>query len=275
VNSGLSRISLPETTGEEGFKLNGIQCHVWKMTNNLQSSLAQIKSLPQGSFCLDDHQSSVIAAAPPLLIESRSGTGKTNVLFQHAISHTSDTDMPVCFVTVSSRLTKELKTRFEEVSIVEGTSLPQVVFYSFRNIVQDLLLTIGDKVRNVLMMCTFHDYIGSRKAHSSLAVDITLMENEIGGVILGSLLAALQKAPLTLEQYMAEKRSNIGNSKQDDLERRRDVYKEFIQYQRWKAENKSFDISDIILDILDKDLGVYFESGKFLLSAIGSLWYLP
>ena len=183
--------------------------------------------------------------------------------------------MPVCFVTVSSRLSKELKTRFEEVSIVEGTSLPQVVFYSFRNIVQDLLLTIGDKVRNVLMMCTFHDYIGSRKAHSSLAVDITLMENEIGGVILGSLLAALQKAPLTLEQYMAEKRSNIGNSKQDDLERRRDVYKEFIQYQRWKAETKSFDISDIILDILDKNLCVYFESGKFLLSAIGSLWYLP
>jgi hypothetical protein len=183
--------------------------------------------------------------------------------------------MPVCFVTVSSRLSKELKTRFEEVLVVEGASLPQIVFYSFRNIVQDLLLTIGDKVRNVMMMCTFHDYVGSRKAHSSTTVDITLTENEIGGVILGSLLAALQKAPLTLEQYMAEKRSNIGKIKQDDLKRRHDVYKEFMQYQRWKAENQRFDISDIILDILDKDLGVYFDSGTFLLPALDSLWCIP
>ena len=275
VNSGLSCISLPETTVEKGFKLNGIQCLVWTMTNNLQSSLTQIKALPQGSFCLDDNQSSVITAAPPLLIESRSGTGKTNVLFQHAISHAAGTTMPVCFVTVSSRLSKELKTRFEEVLVVEGASLPQIVFYSFRNIVQDLLLTIGDKVRNVMMMCTFHDYVGSRKAHSSTTVDITLTENEIGGVILGSLLAALQKAPLTLEQYMAEKRSNIGKIKQDDLKRRHDVYKEFMQYQRWKAENQRFDISDIILDILDKDLGVYFDSGKFLLPTLDSLWCIP
>ena len=74
---------------------------------------------------------------------------------------------------------------------------------------------------------------------------------------------------------MAEKRSNIGKIKQDDLKRRHDVYKEFMQYQRWKAENQRFDISDIILDILDKDLGVYFDSGKFLLPTLDSLWCIP
>ncbi|KAL7547115.1 hypothetical protein ACHAWF_010426 [Thalassiosira exigua] len=56
----------------------------WPLTNPLQNAImsASIESLPQGNLVLDPHQEEIAISKPPLLIESRSGTGKTNVLFQ-------------------------------------------------------------------------------------------------------------------------------------------------------------------------------------------------
>jgi hypothetical protein len=56
----------------------------WPVTNPLQNAImsGSIESLPQGRLVLDPHQEEIAISKPPLLIESRSGTGKTNVLFQ-------------------------------------------------------------------------------------------------------------------------------------------------------------------------------------------------
>jgi len=86
------------------------------------------------------------------------------------------------------------------------------------------------------------------------------MENEIGGVILGSLAAARQKHPLSLAQYMDEKRSNIDGSSKEGQGQRLAVYEEYLRYRSWKIENNLFDINDIVLKILQADLGAFFES---------------
>lgn len=55
----------------------------WLVTNELQAAVldTDLPELPEGLFLLDPDQEAIIAQAPPLLLESRSGTGKTNCLF--------------------------------------------------------------------------------------------------------------------------------------------------------------------------------------------------
>ena len=55
----------------------------WLLTNELQDAIHDetISELPEGLFKLDPEQQRIVQRNPPLLIESRSGTGKTNVLF--------------------------------------------------------------------------------------------------------------------------------------------------------------------------------------------------
>ena len=79
--------------------------------------------LLQGYFDLDPAQTLIAADTPPLLIESGSGTGKTNVLFKHAVDYAyqvrDDQDKSICFVTVSHRLSQELKKRYDEIGVIE------------------------------------------------------------------------------------------------------------------------------------------------------------
>lgn len=81
-------------------------------------------SIRQGYFDLDPAQSKICAHAPPLLIESGSGTGKTNVLFKHAVEYAyrvryDQHPKSICFVTVSPKLEKELKKRYENGEAIE------------------------------------------------------------------------------------------------------------------------------------------------------------
>lgn len=259
INQSLTEISHPQ----ESRNLNDVPNLVWQMTNSIQSCFAEIKSLPEWMFCLDNDQCCILEAVPPLIIESRSGTGKTNVLFQHAISHAVTEKQQVCFITVSSRLAKELKKRFDEVSVVVASDVPTVVFYTFQNFIIDLLNTMrSTRIKMTTKICSFRDYIGSRKSHVALAVDTTLIENEIGGVILGSLQAAIQKTPLTLDQYMNEKRSNINHLHNEGMEQKRAVYRQYSLYNQWKRQNDFIDFNDIVLNALNDTGVVFFDSGK-------------
>ena len=77
-----------------------------------------------------------------------------------------------------------------------------------------------------------------------------LVENEIGGVINGSLNAAKKKRPLNEAEYLEEIRSNIPNKNDEGIAKRKVVYGEFVQYGQWKKENARFDLGDIVLELL-------------------------
>lgn len=81
-------------------------------------------------------------------------------------------------------------------------------------------------------------------------MDPSLVESEIGGVLLGSLAAALKKAPLTRDEYLEEIRSNVSNDSEEGMTTRHAVYAEFEKYQRWKEENQSYDVNDIVLRLI-------------------------
>jgi len=55
----------------------------WLVTNELQKAVVDmgVSELPDGLFELDPDQQRILLCTPPLLLESRSGTGKTNCLF--------------------------------------------------------------------------------------------------------------------------------------------------------------------------------------------------
>lgn len=82
-------------------------------------------------------------------------------------------------------------------------------------------------------------------------MDPGLVESEIGGVILGSLAAAMKKGPLSREEYLAEIRSNVPNDSQEAVEERNAVYDEYERYHSWKLENQSYDTNDIVLRLID------------------------
>jgi superfamily I DNA/RNA helicase len=77
----------------------------------------------------------------------------------------------------------------------------------------------------------------------------SLVENEIGGVIEGSLSAALKKKPLDEEQYLEEKRSNIPINTEEGRDKRKLVYQDYSRYARWKIENNKYDLGDIVLEL--------------------------
>ena len=55
----------------------------WSVTNELQHAILDdiVEHLPTGQFVLDPEQEQTVSRPLPLLVESRSGTGKTNCLF--------------------------------------------------------------------------------------------------------------------------------------------------------------------------------------------------
>lgn len=130
---------------------------------------------------------------PPLLLESGSGTGKTNVLFKHAVDYAYEVRnhveaKTICFVTVSPRLRNELSKRYCAIEEMERISLPHVSFFSLQKILEDLVLCVRSSIK-MAEVCSFREFVHARIEHSALPVDISEAENEISGVILGSIVS--------------------------------------------------------------------------------------
>ena len=153
----------------------------WSIKNDVQNSICDglVEDLPQGCFELDEKQQ-IIASEKnlPLMIESRSGTGKTNVLFQHLKNSNHKT---VCFVTVSKRLCAELERRYKEVEAVGRVILPPCQFFTLNIMLNTLSTMTGQPIAT----CTFEQYVFSRSSRVALTIDLALLQNEIGGVISG------------------------------------------------------------------------------------------
>ena len=193
------------------------------------------------------------------MIESRSGTGKTNVLFQHAVSHArvfeadSSFIKPILFVTVSPRLKKDLTQRFEEIKTVEDVNLPQIMFLSLNELLSGLLDVANMKDVSLWEGSAFLDYVNTRKSHSRLAVEPSLVENEIGGVIVGSLRAAQAGRALTRAEYLSDKRSNVDNKTDQGCQLRERVYDEYQLFAKWKrGQGKA--ARSLVAKILTNDL---------------------
>jgi hypothetical protein len=66
-------------------------------------------------------------------------------------------------------------------------SLPDVRFFSLRELL-DGLLTMIESDKSMKSICTFRHFVNSRSSYVDLPVDVSEAENEISGVILGSLV---------------------------------------------------------------------------------------
>jgi hypothetical protein len=184
------------------------------------------------------------------------------VLLQHAAFYDRLSDLrPALFVTVSPRLKNELETKYEELTPIHGVGLPKTKFYAFRGFVQLLLTHLQVNDYDDQTICTFRGYTNSRRSHESLKVEASLVENEIGGVIMGSLIAAVQTKPLNRDQYLSDKRSNIPNTNDESLRQRELVFDEYMRYKNWKTCEKKYDIHDAVLRILMEKPQQIFSSG--------------
>jgi hypothetical protein len=244
---------------------------VWKVTEATQQAVIAGDSLPLEGVQLDPFQVAVAEKAPPLLIESRSGTGKTLILVQHAAYFSTQDDEdesqpPACFVTVSPRLCTQLERKYRELSRLENLRLPNVMFYSFDDLLERLLQCRNIRQFWSLRRCSYLAFERSRASHEKLPVDSRVAESEIGGVITGSLKSANEKRPLSREEYYAELRSNVSR---DDVELRKVIYDCFEMYQRWKTSTDKYDTSDVVLKLLQEN----WEDWKQLFEA-GTIWPL-
>jgi hypothetical protein len=224
----------------------------WPVTDSIQKAILSNTALPDGIVQLDPYQERVARSPPPLLIESRSGTGKTLVLLQHVAYHSSRTDEgPACFLTVSPRLCRQLKQKYDEMQALENQTLPPVHFYAFHSFLDQLLsyARISDFTQS--SKCRFEAFDQSRTSHKQLNVDPTLVENEIGGVIMGSLEAADLCRPMSRESYLSTKRSNVENKSQSGLGTRSEIYDIYEKYHDWKKRNDRYDINDAVLRLLE------------------------
>ena len=97
-------------------------------------------------------------------------------------------------------------------------------------------------------------YVYNRRSHEKIPVEFSLIANEIGGCIKGSLRAALEKRPLNKEEYLAEKMSNISNVTEEGLKKRWLVYTDYLQYEDWKEKNNKYDVADVIFQLLNSKI---------------------
>ena len=246
----------------------------WELDNPIQRAIEndEIDQLPEGCFQLDEEQQAIVSLRPPILLESRSGTGKTNVLFQHAVNTSKELSetvksKPLAFITVSKLLVKNLKKMFNDNKQTNKAAIKSCDFMSLSELL-DILgnhLSLEMKVDDTV---TFREFLLQKKSHSVLpkGIDLALIENEIGGVISGSLQSAEQRRALSWEQYRHHKRSNVTHKGSTGTATRRQIYDHYESYLCWKVNNKRFDVNDIILEILrriGKERGELF-SGIYL-----------
>mmetsp|Transcript_20346 Transcript_20346/g.58415 ORF Transcript_20346/g.58415 Transcript_20346/m.58415 type:complete len:2357 (+) Transcript_20346:2738-9808(+) len=256
VQSDLSGIIYVDTNSADSEEGGSMELQPrWSLSNALQKAIGDkiIDKLPQGCFLLDPEQQAIVDSSPPLLLESRSGTGKTNVLFSHIIKASRDLvcshepAMPLCFITVSKLLRTQLEQLYKEVKGIDDIALQSCVFLSLTELLDGLAERVGLLKFSASEATSLNEYIISRRSHAKIPVDETLLENEIGGVIMGSLDSAQKGRPLTWEEYKENIRSNISLY---EVEVRRNVYDEYCSYQGWKSQNGLTDLNDIVLAIL-------------------------
>lgn len=188
---------------------------------------------------------------------------RRQVLLQHAAFYSRVTDpRPALFITVSPRLRNELEQKYEELTPIHGAGLPKTKFFSFRDFIVELLSHYNIPDFEERDKCTFQGYIVSRRSHEKLVIEPHLLENEIGGVIMGSVVAAQQGEALSREQYGIDKRSNIANKTEEGRRQRDDVFDEYKRYSDWKNTGRKYDIHDAVLRLLTEDRQQLFASGK-------------
>jgi hypothetical protein len=146
--------------------------------------------------------------------------------------------------------------------------LPPTCFFSLTDLLAGLLARSDTSGINVDQMCTFVTYCNARTSHARLPVENSLIENEIGGVIMGSLTAAVKRGGLCREEYLAEKRSNVSNATDEGLQTRSQIFDIYEQYKGWKEVNGKHDINDVVLVLLNKNLGELFQSGACVASCL-------
>jgi hypothetical protein len=191
VKRGLTGLShyVPREGGMTKLPNEQPQC-LWVMTNTTQAALTH-RELPRGSIQLDPEQETLVRLSkPPMIIESRSGTGKTLVLLQHAAFHHDKEDVrPTLFVTVSPRLRNELVQQFQAMNEVENFGLTTPNFYTFVGLLDALLIYKRISEFDGKSRCTFLSFFRSKSSHSKSEIEPQLIESEIGGVILVRFLA--------------------------------------------------------------------------------------
>ena len=199
---------------------------------------------------------------------------------QHAVAYAQNGSIDdnegkcICFVTVSPRLRRELHGRYNNIERLEKVALPTIKFYSLRELLGDLLsftkLGIDESES-----CTFIEYVNiqEKKSHASIAVDtketesksscifydctykcltLSLFLDETGGVILGSLDAAISGRALTREEYVVSVRSYIEKDTDAGKQKRHEIYDWYEKYARWKQLNGRFDINDIVIKLINE-----------------------
>jgi hypothetical protein len=180
VKRDLSAIVPRHTNDNITTRSTEVDFHRWLVTNEVQDAVINdaIEVLPEGLFALDEQQDRIISLKPPLLLESRSGTGKTNVLFQHAVSYarglvgeTPHAFRPICFVTVSPKLRQELQRRYNEVKEISQIELPPILFLSFRDFLGELLRLNRITNMTVSSACTYLEYVHSKRSHEKLSIE--------------------------------------------------------------------------------------------------------
>ena len=146
-----------------------------------------------------------------------------------------------------------------------STDLPNFLFYSREELLRALLTTLKIRDVDVSDLCSFREYCKERSlvSHARSATEEKLAENEIGGVILGSLAAGLKHRPLSREEYLEEKRSNISNKLEEGKKIRHAVYTEFEKYQKWKHQRNSHDMNDVVLILLGQSRLIGLNSEIF------------
>jgi hypothetical protein len=163
---------------------------------------------------------------------------------------------------VSPRLRNELELKYEELTPIHGAGLPRTQFFSFRDLTVQLLLYYGIADFESSGVCNLQGYFLAKTSREKNRVEPHLLENEIGGVIMGSVAAALQQKALTREQYLADKRSNIPNKTEEGRKKRNLVFDEYESYSKWKSTTRRHDIHDAVLRLLGQERQQLFASGK-------------
>lgn len=123
-------------SGESDTTLRSMEIELaWAVDNVAQDAITdeRVQELPSGLFLLDEYQERIAQTPPPLLLESRSGMGKTEILFKHSLFYEPEKrkGSRTCFVTVSAHLSRALQRRYDEVQEIQQVTLPPVSFFSF------------------------------------------------------------------------------------------------------------------------------------------------
>lgn len=144
-----------------------------------------------------------------------------------------------------------------------SSDVPNFLFFSQVDLLRGLLTALHIDDVNMDDLCSFGEFCKNRSttSYTRSAVEEKLTENEIGGVILGSLRSGINTQPLDRDEYLEEKRSNVTNKTERGRYTRNAVYNEFEKYQTWKNLEGKSDINDVVLRILkDSNLSQIFDS---------------